>query len=173
MSALTPPLGKGDHVLGPATTRVTLVEYGDFECSYCGRAHSVVNEVLLRIGDRTRFAFRHFPLSQSHPHALAAAQAAEAAGAQKKFWRMYRMLYEHQTALEPEDLVAYAEELELDVSRFVEELTTEVHLKKVKEDFQSGIRSGVNGTPTFFVNGQRLDQGWDKQTLLSAIAHAA
>lgn len=173
MTQLRKPVGPEDHAVGPVTASVTLVEYGDYECPHCGRAHPIVAEVRKRMGERLRFVFRNFPLQQAHPHALLAAQAAEAAGAQGQFWAMHSMLFEHQEALELEDLTAYAEELGLNVPRFVEGLRTAAYLEKVEEDFRSGVRSGVNGTPTFFINGQRFDQPWDVETLSASLAKAA
>jgi protein-disulfide isomerase len=172
MSKLTPPVGPGDHVLGDSEAPVTLLEYGDYECPYCGRAYLVVKEVLREVSPEVRFVFRHFPLAEVHPHALAAAEAAEAAGAQGKFWPMHAALFENQDALEPADLLAYAEALGLDAARFVRELAAQTHLDKVQADFQSGVRSGVEGTPTFFVNGHRHDAGWDAATLLAALRAA-
>lgn len=172
MSKLTPPVGPGDHILGDPEAPVTLVEFGDYECPYCGRAHLVLNEVLPQVSTDVRFVFRHFPLVQLHPHALAAAEAAEAAGAQGKFWPMHVTLYENQDALEPADLLGYAEALELDTARFAGELSAHTHLDKVEADFRSGERSGVRGTPTFFINGVRHEGGWDAPTLLGALRAA-
>jgi protein-disulfide isomerase len=173
MSQLTPPIGPYDHVHGDHNALVTLAEYGDYECRYCGRAHGVVQRVLRAMGRRVRFAFRHFPLAQVHPRALLAAEAAEAAGEQGKFWLMHDMLFEHQGALEPEDLVAYAETLLLDTDAFTRDLSTHRHLERVRRDFRSGVRSGVNGTPTFFINGERFDGSWDEETLIPALDLAA
>lgn len=173
MSKLVQPVGANDHVLGPSVAAVTLVEYGDYECPHCGHAYPVVEEVLRHLGHEVRFAFRHFPLSQLHPRALMAAQAAEAAGAQGEFWRMHQMLFENQEALEPDDLLAYAQAVGLETTRFARELRDEVHLPKVQADFRSGVRSGVNGTPTFFINGARFDLPWAPDTLEAAIAQAA
>jgi protein-disulfide isomerase len=172
MNRLTDPLGPEDHVLGRPDAPVTLVEYGDYECPFCGRAHGEVDEVLRRIGDDVRFAFRHFPLTRLHPHSLLAAQAAEAAGAQGRFWPMHALLFENQAALQPEDLLSYAEAISLDVNRFADELREGVHLSKVEHDFQTGVRSGVTGTPTFFVNGDRHEGGWDADSLTAAILTA-
>ncbi len=172
MTHLRKPIGPHDHTVGPENAPVTLVEYGDYECPHCGRAYPVVAEVLRRMGNQVRFAFRHFPLQQIHPHALAAAQAAEAAGAQGHFWAMHAMLFEHQEALEPEDLVRYAVELGLDVTRFTDDLRGGAYLEKVEDDFRVGVRSGVNGTPTFFINEQRHDGSWDPETLLEALSSA-
>lgn len=162
-----------DHVIGSADAPVTLLEYGDYECPHCRRAHFVVDSVLGRIGDRMRYVFRTFPLSETHPHALLAAQSAEAAGAQGKFWPMHATLFENQPALEIEDMVGYAEALDLDVQRMLDELRAGFHLAKVRADFRSGVRSGVNGTPTFFVNGLRFDGSWDPDSLVLAIRKAS
>ena len=169
---LKPPVGANDHVQGSAKAPVTLVEYGDYECPYCGEAYSVVKELQKRLGDQMRFVFRNFPLAQAHPHAEHAAEAAEAAAAQGKFWEMHDMLYENQDALEDEDLVRYARALHLDVPRFVKEMEAGTYTERVREDFRSGVRSGVNGTPTFFINGARHDGPFDLASLLAAIEEA-
>jgi protein-disulfide isomerase len=172
---LTPPVSERDHVIGPPLAAVTLVEYGDYECPYCGAAHPIVKEVRRRLGNGLRFVFRHFPLTRVHPHAERAAEAAEAAGAQgaAKFWRMHDQLFEHQDALEDQHLVMYASEIGLDLELFTRDLRSGVHLPRVREDFLSGVRSGVNGTPTFFINGRRHDGGFDLQSLLGAVAATA
>ncbi|KYF71172.1 disulfide bond formation protein DsbA [Sorangium cellulosum] len=172
MSKLTPPVGPGDHILGDVDAPVTLVEYGDFECPYCGRAHLMVQDVLRRVGRDVRFVFRHFPLAELHPHALAASEAAEAAGAQGKFWAMHDTLFEHQDALGLEDLVGYATDLGLDTERFADELASHAHLDKVKAEVRSGVRSGVNGTPTFFIDEVRFDDSWDADTLTATLRAA-
>jgi protein-disulfide isomerase len=166
---LTVPVGKRDHVLGPAKAAVTLVEYGDYECPICGQAHAVVQALIQRLGRQLRFVFRHFPMATAHPHAQLAAEAAEAAAAQDKFWEMHDVLFENQQALDDEDLAEYAAALDLDVAQFVDELVTHVHAPRVREDFMSGVRSGVNGTPSFFINGVRHDSSFDFATLLDAI----
>jgi protein-disulfide isomerase len=152
---------------------VTLVEYGDYECPYCGQAHYVVTEVENLAGDLLRFVFRNFPLATVHPHAEHAAESAEAAGAQGKFWEMHDTLFEHQHALDDEHLVEYAADIGLDVPRFVRDLSTHRHAARVREDFVSGVRSGVNGTPTFFLNGVRYDGTYDVGSLFTAIQLAA
>ena len=157
---LTPPVGARDHVAGPDDAPVTLVEYGDFECPYCGMAYPTVKAAQRELGSQLRFVFRHFPLAEAHPHARTAAQAAEAAAAQGKFWEMHDMLFEHQDALETEDLIGYAELLGLDAEQFTRELEAGTYEKRVRDDFRNGVRSGVNGTPTFFVNGDRYDGSW-------------
>jgi len=170
---LTPPVSKRDHTVGPASAAITLVEYGDYECPHCGAAHPTVKEIRRRLGNGLRFAFRHFPLSRIHPHAERAAEAAEAAAAQGKFWQMHDQLFEHQDALDDEYLLAYAAAIGLDVDEFAREMALGVHAPRVREDFLSGVRSGVNGTPTFFINGHRHDGSYDVQTLLAAIADTA
>ncbi len=170
---LTVPISGRDHVRGPAVARYTLLEYGDFECPYCGAAHRVVEQLLAMMGEEITFAFRHFPLSQVHPHAQQAAEAAEAAGAQGRFWEMHDMLFEHQDRLGAQDLLGYAAALRLDLRRFALELEQRVHAPRVREDFMSGIRSGVNGTPTFFVNGVRHNGGWDFGSLVEALRETA
>jgi protein-disulfide isomerase len=166
---LTVPVSERDHVLGPATAPVTLVEYGDYECPFCGAAHSIVKQVRQVMGDDLRFAYRHFPLSQIHPHAYQAAEAAEAAGAQGRFWEMHDLQFANQDRLGPRDLIGYASTLDLDLERFVTDLRSHAYADRLREDFLSGVRSGVNGTPTFFVNGMRHDGGYDLETLLEAI----
>ena len=164
------PIGGRDHMLGPPDAPVTLVEYGDYQCPHCGAAHPVVKTVLRHLGRNVRFAFRHFPLAEIHPNALPAAEAAEAAGAQNKFWEMHDLLFANQDALEHRDLVRYAEALDLDLPRFVAELAEHTWEPRVREDFMTGVRSGVNGTPTFFVNGVRHDGPWYAGSLFEALA---
>jgi protein-disulfide isomerase len=162
-----------DHIQGPADAAVTLVEYGDYECPYCGAAYPIVKELQARMGDRLRFVFRNFPITTSHPHAEQAAEAAEAGAAQGRFWEMHDLLYENQTHLRDQDLHAYAEQLGIDVERFDKDLAEHVHAPRVREDFMSGVRSGVNGTPSFYVNGARHDDSYDFETLLDALERAA
>jgi protein-disulfide isomerase len=170
---LTTPVSEQDHSQGPASAPVTLVEYGDYECPYCGAAYPIVKEVQRRLGDRLRFVFRNFPLTNAHPHAEHAAESAEAAGAQGRFWEMHDYLYEHQEALEDQDLAAYAAEIGLDVDRFDRDMTAQAFTARVRADFISGVRSGVNGTPSFFINGQRHNGSYDLESLLAAIERAA
>jgi protein-disulfide isomerase len=169
---LTPKVGKHDHLQGPDTASITLVEYGDYECPYCGEAYPIVKAIQKRLGKRLRYGFRHFPLANAHPHAEHAAEAAEAAGAQGKFWEMHDALYENQDALDDEDLAGYATELGLDVARFVDDMAAHRYAPRIREDFTSGVRSGVNGTPTFFINNVRHDGGYDLASLLAAIEEA-
>jgi protein-disulfide isomerase len=171
---LTPPVSALDHIAGPDDAPVTLVEYGDFECPYCGMAHPIVQAAQRELGSQLRFVFRHFPLAEAHPHARLAAQAAEAAGAQGRFWEMHDMLFEHQDALEVEDLVGYAKSLGLDTAKFARDLESGKYAKKPRDDFRSGVRSGVNGTPTFFVNGIRYNGSWaNGEAFIKALHDAA
>jgi protein-disulfide isomerase len=173
-AVLTMPVVEGrDHIQGPATAAVTLVQYGDYECPYCGAAYPIIKDVRSRMGDRLRFAFRNFPISTSHPHAEQAAEAAEAADSQGRFWEMHDVLYENQRRLREEDLLGYAEQVQLDVERFAKELSEHVHAERVHEDFMSGVRSGVNGTPTFYINGVRHDDSYEPDVLLGALERAA
>jgi|SRR5579871_376029 protein-disulfide isomerase len=169
---LTPPLSAHDHIQGPADSGLVLLEYGDYECPYCGAAYPVVKELQKRMKGKMAFAFRNFPLANAHPHAELAAEAAEAAAAQGKFWEMHDLLYENQDALDPENLVEYATSLKLDVARFTKEMNERVYTSKVKDDFRSGVRSGVNGTPSFFINGVLYVGQYDVHSLLAALREA-
>jgi protein-disulfide isomerase len=172
-ATLTVPVTEGrDHIDGPADAAVTLVEYGDYECPYCGAAYPIVKEIQQRMGDRLRFVFRNFPITTSHPHAEQAAEAAEAAAVQDTFWEMHDVLYENQRRLDDPALHGYAEQLGLDVERFDREMAEHVHAARVREDFMSGVRSGVNGTPSFYINGVRHDDSYDADTLLAALERA-
>lgn len=173
MSRLTPPLGPRDHTMGPADAPVTLVEYGDFECPHCGRAYPIVKAVQRTLGNDLLFAYRHFPLVKVHPHAEHAAEIAAAAGEHGKFWPMHDMLFENQTALEAGDLIAYAEALGIDPVWAAMALAQGLFRDKVRDDFAGGVKSGVNGTPTFFINGVRYDGSWDAASLLEALVVAA
>jgi protein-disulfide isomerase len=168
-----PVTAERDHIQGPAGAPVTLVEYGDYQCPYCGAAYPIVKEVQARMGDRLRFVFRNFPITTAHPHAEQAAEAAEGAAAQGRFWEMHDVLYEHQRRLGDDDLRGYAGVVGLDADRFAAELAGHVHAGRVHEDFMSGVRSGVNGTPSFFVNGVRHDDSYDAETLVAALERAA
>ena len=170
---LAVPVSERDHTQGPATAPVTLVEYGDYECPYCGQAYAIVKEVQRRLGDRLRLVFRNFPLTNAHPHAAHAAEAAEAAAAQGKFWEIHDYLYEHQRELEDPHLLQAAEQVGLDVARFRQEMEAQTHVARVREDFMGGVRSDVNGTPSFFINGVRHDESYDLETLLAALERAS
>jgi protein-disulfide isomerase len=162
-----------DHIRGPVGAPLTLLEYGDYECPYCGAAHVIVSAIQAHMPAELRFVFRHFPMTTIHPHAQPAAEAAEAAGAQGKFWAMHDMLFEHQQQLADSYLLTYAQALGLNVGRFSNELAAHEHLPKIREDFMGGVRSGVNGTPAFYINGVRHDGGWDAASLLAALQRAA
>jgi protein-disulfide isomerase len=166
------PVSQRDHIRGKIDAPVTLVEYGDYECPYCGEANPVVDQVREDMGDTLRFVFRNFPLTEAHPHAEHAAEAAEAAGAHDKFWEMHDMLYAHQRALEDRNLANYANLLRVPFSVIERALTQHTYQERVREDFLSGVRSGVNGTPTFFVNGVRHDGPYDRDSLLAAFEDA-
>jgi len=169
---LTLPVGERDHIWGSGDANVTVVEYGDYECPHCGRAHSILHELRSQ-ESRFRLVYRHFPLSAIHPHAEPAAEAAEAAGAQGEFWDMHNTLFEHQEALDMIHVVGYARALALNLNRFTGELRARTHAAKIREDFLSGARSGVNGTPTFFINGLRHNGSYELPSLLAAIEGAA
>jgi protein-disulfide isomerase len=162
-------VGGRDHAGGPEDAAVTLVEYGDYQCPYCKRAYPIVKKIQEQLGARMRFVFRNFPLSEIHPHAQQAAEAAEAAAAQGLFWEMHDALFEHQPALSDQHLADYAAAIGLDGTRFRWELSEHTHSARVREDFVSGVRSGVNGTPTFFINGYRHDGPWDFAALKEAL----
>ena len=161
-----------DHILGPVHAAVTLVEYGDFECPNCKQAAPAVKLMLARFTDRVRFVFRHFPLSEVHPHALLAAEAAEAAGGQGKFWPMHDLLFDNQSHLKRNQLGSYAEKLELDMPRYDLELDDEVYLQRVREHIEGGKRGGVHATPTFFINGVPCDVSYGLQSLAGGIEAA-
>jgi protein-disulfide isomerase len=147
------PVSENDHWRGAADAPITLVEYGDYECPYCGSASPFLRGLQRRFGDGLRVVFRNFPRTEIHPHAQHAAEAAEAAGAQGKFWEMHDYLFTHQQALEDADLIRSAGDLGLDVDRFARELHDHVYATRVRDDVDSGVRSGVSQTPTFFLNG--------------------
>jgi protein-disulfide isomerase len=168
-ATLTQPVSARDHAEGPADAPVTLVEYGDYQCPYCGAAYPVVKRVQKKLGKKLRFVFRNFPLTQIHPYARIAAEAAEAAALQGRFWEMHDLLFEQQTLLEPDIIPSWAERIGVDVEQFGNDIKRSVVEKRLQEDRQSGIRSGVNGTPTFFINGTRYDGSPDYGSLLAAL----
>jgi protein-disulfide isomerase len=168
----TVPVVKRDHIQGPIDAPIMLLEYGDYECPYCGAAYPIIKAIQEQLGKRLCFAFRNFPLVNSHPHAQHAAEAAEAASAQGKFWEMHDMLFENQEALDDEDIATYATTLGLDANRVMSEVLTGVHTARVREDFRSGAHGGVNGTPTFFINGVRYE-GTPDSLLAALIEHGS
>ena len=173
MSSLVPPVSERDHAVGPADARVTLVEFGDFECPHCGALHPVLQAVRKAFGGNLRFVFRHFPLRASHPHALAAAKAVEAAGEQGRFWEMYARLYQHQTELSDADLERHARELGLDPGRFAQALGARAHEGRIREDLASAAQSGAQGTPSLFINGQLYQGPLERDEIFAALARAA
>jgi protein-disulfide isomerase len=168
---LAVPVTDRDHMIGPLSAPLTLVEYADFECPYSGMARFVVRAMQRALGDQLCYVFRPFPLTQIHPHARHAAEAAEAAAAQGKFWEMHDTLFEHQDALEDADLVAYSQALDLDVRRVATELAGGAYGDRVTSHVLGGVASGVHGTPTFFINGRRYEGSWqDAERFLEALA---
>jgi protein-disulfide isomerase len=168
---LREPVGEKDHVEGPAGVRVTLLEYGDYQCPYCGEAYPIVKKIQEKYSDSLRFVFRNFPLTQVHPFAETGAEIAEAAAAQGKFWEMHDFLYENQQHLSSvEYFLQYAEtKLGLDAKKMREEISNHVYLPRIRQDFSTGVRSGVNGTPTFFINDFRHNGDYEFDTLAEAI----
>jgi protein-disulfide isomerase len=167
------PIHAGDRTRGAEDAPAALVMYGDYECPYTRAAYRVVQKLLAGEPDELRFVFRHFPLTSIHPHAQQAAEAAEAAGAQGKFWEMHDALFAHQHALEEADLLRYAQDLTLDTEQFEREVTGHSHAQRIVWDVESGLASDVQGTPTLFLNGELLTEGYDEATLRAAIASIA
>ena len=164
-ATLTPPVSERDHAEGRADAPVTLVEYGDYQCPYCGAVHPVIKRLQKALGRKLRFVFRNFPLTQAHPYALIAAEAAESAGLQGKFLEMHDLIYDHQEELGPDILAAWAEQAGLNLEEFGTAIKQGDITKRIKEDRMSGIRSGVNGTPSFFINATRFDGAADYDSL--------
>jgi protein-disulfide isomerase len=158
-----------DHALGPEDAEITLLEYGDFECPHCGAAYRVVKQLQEELGESMRLVFREFPLMNVHEHAEAAAEAAEAAGAQGRFWQMHDFLFENQREMSPHLLKVAAIELDLDMRRYLDELERHAHSVRVRQDMRTGMAAGVHGTPTFFINGIRHEGAYDFETLMRAI----
>lgn len=169
---LTVEVSAEDHVQGADSAQITLVEYGDYQCPYCRKAHPIVKKIQEAVGDKLRFVFRDFPLTRIHPNALHAAEASEIAAEHGVFWEMHDALFENQKSLEDENLIAYAESLGIDKEKFAADLENGTYEKKVRAEFLSGIESGVNATPTFFINGVRFDGSWEYDSLLEALQNA-
>jgi len=169
MIELILPVSERDYIRGPLDAALTLLEYGDYECPHCTAAYPVVNAMKEELGDQLCFAYRHFPLMDIHPDAEPAAEAAEAAGARGRFWEMHDVLYENSPNLTVRDLILYAEEVGAGGDGFVNELRGHRYFSRIKADMESGLRSGVKGTPTFFINGVRHRGGYDLQSLLEAL----
>jgi len=162
-----------DHIQGVIDAPIALLEYGDYECAFCGEVQPIVREIRRRLGDDLCFAFRHFPLTNVHPHAEHAAEAAEAAGEQGSFWPMHETLFANQNALDDESLAEYAAALGLDETRLIQEVISGAYAGRIREDFKSGVRAGVNGTPCFFINGKRYDGSRALESLLAAVSQPA
>ena len=173
MAKLKVPVGPEDHAQGPAGAPVTLVEYGDYECPHCGRAYPIIKALQKSFGKQLRFAFRNFPLQEIHPYAEAAAETAEFAATHGKFWEMHDLIFENQNSLSEQMLGELAQRLTLDRQALREALESGTFAERVRRDFSGGVRSGVNGTPTFFINGQRYDGDFELETLRHAINREA
>ena len=171
--ALVLPIEPQDHTQGPADAPLTLLWYGDYECDYCGRAFPIVKQLQADFGDRLQLVYRHFPVANIHPHASAAAQAAEAAGAQQKFWEMHDVLFEQQDKLADADLSHYAMRVGLEIYKFQADLSSQRFSKRVRRDYQSGLQSSVKGTPSFFINGFKFVGQPDLESLTAALNEAA
>lgn len=171
--SLAKPVNENDHVLGWADAPVTLVEYGDFQCPHCRAAHFYLKNVLAAMGNDLRFVFRHMPLTQIHPMAQLAAEAAEAAGAQGKFWPMHDAVYENQDLVSPALLTRLGQLLGLSMQRFTDDVDSHRFRPKVREDFMSAVRSGAAGTPSFFINGEPYEGSFDDESLIDALRFAA
>lgn len=172
MARLRVPVTERDHQRGPARASVTLVEYGDYQCPFCGRAYWVLRDVEDRFRNDLRFVYRHFPLTEIHPLALVAAEAAETAGDQGRFWDMHDTLFQNQPAFQLAQLAGYAGELGLDVDAFSEDVVRLHHRDAIRDDFMGGVRSGVNGTPSLFINGELFDGPAEMIPLARAIETA-
>jgi len=170
---LVVPVSERDHHQGPATAAVTLVQYGDYECPYTRQSTTIVRAIQQQLGDQLRFVFRNFPLTEIHPHALHAALAAEAAAAQGKFWQMHDYIFHHQHTLEDADLEQFAGAVGLEMEQYARALAEHRALARIEEDVEGGLRSGVQGTPTFFINGVMYRGSWERDALLAALQAAS
>ena len=169
MADLVVPVSAHDHIRGPVNAPLTLVQYADFQCPHCAAAHPEVAAIANELSDSLRLVLRHFPLAQVHPQAQRAAEAAEAAASQGRFWDMASLLYENQEELDDHSLGRYARKTSLDLKRFKKELSSGAHAARVRADYLGGVRSGVNGTPTFFINGKRYDGTFKSEALVAAL----
>ena len=167
--SLRPPFNEKDHYQGDIHAPLELVEYGDYQCPHCGRAYPIIKSIQSRLGKDLKCVFRNFPMNEAHPQAFVAAVAAEAAGLQNAYWEMHDLIFEQQSQLERTPFDAFATALGLDAQRLVRDLQDPDLAKKVEADFESGLRSGVNGTPTFFINGKRYDDSWDEESLIAKL----
>jgi protein-disulfide isomerase len=169
MADLIVPVSAHDHILGPVDAPLTLLQYGDFQCPHCAAAYPEVAAIANELSDSLRLVFRHFPLAQEHPQAQRAAEAAEAAASQGRFWEMAPLLYENQEQLDDHSLGRYAKKTGLDLKRFKKDLSSGVHAARVRADYLGGVRSGVNGTPTFFINGKRYEGTFKSEAFVAAL----
>ena len=169
MPRLTPPVNKNDHILGPGDGSLELVEYGDYQCPHCGAAHPVVKQIQHAFGKELTFVFRHFPLSNVHEYALPAAITAEAAARQNKFWQMHDTIFENQALLNDHAFIEFAQAIGLNISKFKMDVLDETLAEKVESHFESGVRSGVNGTPSFFINGHKYNGSYDFASMVTAL----
>ena len=170
---LAVPVTERDHRQGPETATVTLVQYGDYECPYTRQSTWVVQAIQQQLGDQLRFVFRNFPLTEIHPHALHAALAAEAAATQGKFWQMHDYIFHHQHTLEDSDLAQFAAAVGLEMQQYAHDMAQQRSLPHIEEDLESGERSGVQGTPMFFINGVMYRGSWEHDALLAALEAAS
>ena len=166
MKQLKYPVNNDDHIFGNSNAILELVEYGDYECPHCGHAYPIVKDIQQKFRNDLKFVFRNFPLSEIHPHSFLASLASEAAAQQGKFWEMHDIIFENQKTLEPDNIFLFAKKLSLDMGRFKNDIRQPQLIDKVNNDFEGGLRSGVNGTPTFFINGIRYDGEWEGMGLL-------
>ena len=166
MTQLTIPVNSNDNTYGNAESNIVLVEYGDYECPYCGKAYPQVKQIKEQLGKYIRIVFRNFPLTKIHPNAFSAAVATEAAAIQGKFWDMHNIIFENQKTLSDDFLVELAGRIDLDVKRFKEDIKKVALIDKVEKDFESGLRSGVNRTPSFFINGEKFEGEWKDDQLI-------
>ncbi|MCW3119182.1 MAG: disulfide bond formation protein DsbA [Chitinophagaceae bacterium] len=166
---LRPPVSSKDHIQGNSQAPLELVEYGDYQCPHCGRAYPIVKHLQQELGDKLKFVFRNFPLAQIHPEAVRAAVAAEAASLQGKYWEMHDMIFENQEYLSKNAFIAFAGKLGLDIEQFSKDIARPELLEKIDTDFESGLRSGVNATPTFFINDEKYTSGWEGERILAFI----
>jgi protein-disulfide isomerase len=167
---LAMPVSAEDHISGAENAPITLVEYADYQCPYCRSADIAIRQVRQAVGDRVRFVFRNFPLTETHEYALQAAAAAEAAALQGKFWEMHDLLFKNQRALDEESLVRYAEQIGLDIDRFIADIQGDAVIERIRRDLDSGERSDVDSTPSFYINGQKYEGSWEPDDLLSALS---
>jgi len=167
MSRLRLAVSSDDHIQGKPTAPIELVEYGDYQCPHCGHAYPILKSIQEKMGSKLKLVYRNFPLAEIHPDAVNAAMAAEAAGLQNKYWEMHDHIFEHQNRLNDSSLIKYAEQLGLDVEQFNIDRKSEALIQKVETDFESGVRSGVNGTPSFFINGEKYNGSWEEDEFLS------